>query len=216
MSNDGKFISESQDEANATVVPAFDTIDGLNREAPMPDVMIDIETMSTRPDAAIVSIGAVAFDMRKLVMGERFYTNVDLVSAQAAGGHIDAGTVLWWLRQGDNARSAFSRNAKPIGEALDALTEFLISCAPLAAVRPWGNGVDFDMVILTSAYRAAGRETPWKYWNQRDARTLFSMYPSVEKDPMTTTVHNALDDAEAAVRHVFKIRKSIAARKAAA
>lgn len=199
----GKFISDSQDDAEPIVVPA----------TAMPDVMIDLETMSTRPDAAIVSIGAVAFDMRKLVVGERFYRNVDLRTSAAAGGHIDPDTVLWWMRQSDAARSALQRNLSPLADALDALTAFLASCAPLAAIRPWGNGVDFDMVILASAYRAAGLETPWKYWNQRDARTLFSMYPSVEKEAMTTTTHNALDDAEHAVRHIFKIRMAIASRR---
>lgn len=179
----------------------------------MCDVMIDIETLSTRPDAAIVSIGAVAFDMRKLVVGDRFYRNVDLRSSAAAGGHIDPDTVLWWMRQSDTARSALQRNRSTLPDALDALTDFLASCAPLAAIRPWGNGVDFDMVILASAYRATGRETPWKYWNQRDARTLFAMYPSVEKEAMRATAHNALDDAEAQVRHIFKIRESIAARR---
>lgn len=182
--------------------------------AGMPDVMIDIETCSTRPDAAVLSIGAVAFDMRNCVMGPKFYVNVDLESAQRAGGHIDAGTVLWWFKQSEAARSAVLRNARPIGEALDALTAFLTTCSALDAIRPWGNGVDFDMVILRSAYRTTGRETPWKFWNQRDFRTLRAMYPSIEADPMAGTVHNALDDAEHAVNHIFKIRGTIRARKA--
>lgn len=199
----GKFLSDSQDDAAPIVVPV----------AAMPDVMIDLETMSTRPDAAIVSIGAVAFDMRKCVVGERFYRNVDLRSSAAAGGRIDPDTVLWWVRQSDAARSVLQRNLSTLPDALDALTAFLASCAPLAAIRPWGNGVDFDMGILASAYRATGREIPWKYWNQRDARTLFAMYPSVERDPIAKVAHNALDDAEAQAMHVLKIRESIVARR---
>ncbi len=41
------------------------------------DVMIDIETMGLGPDAAIVAIGAVFFDLEKGTLVERFYRAID-------------------------------------------------------------------------------------------------------------------------------------------
>src|SRR5690348_4173144 len=56
------------------------------------DVMVDIETLSTRYDAAILSIGAVAFDRKTGILGPQFLICIDPRSTQDAGLHIDAGT----------------------------------------------------------------------------------------------------------------------------
>ena len=47
----------------------------------MLDVMLDLETMGTQPDAAIVAIGAVEFDLEAAQLGRRFYQPVTLDSA---------------------------------------------------------------------------------------------------------------------------------------
>jgi exodeoxyribonuclease VIII len=56
----------------------------------MQDIMLDLETMATTRDAAIVAIGAVEFDAASGLIGDRFYVPVDLVSSVSAGGRIDA------------------------------------------------------------------------------------------------------------------------------
>ena len=67
------------------------------------NVMFDLETMGSGPDAAIVAIGAVEFDTVTALLGRRFYRVVNLASAVAAGGVIAPSTVLWWMRQGDRS-----------------------------------------------------------------------------------------------------------------
>lgn len=74
----------------------------------MKNIMADIETMSTKPDAAIIAIGAVAFDLPGKEILDRFYTTVDLASSMAHGGVVDASTILWWMRQSSKGKPSFS------------------------------------------------------------------------------------------------------------
>lgn len=55
------------------------------------NIMVDLETLGTKPNSAILSIGAVAFDDQGL--HDEFYCNVDLISSIACGYEIDADTV---------------------------------------------------------------------------------------------------------------------------
>jgi hypothetical protein len=179
----------------------------------MLDVAIDLETMSTRSDAAICAIGAVAFSLTKLELGDRFYTTIDLRSCEAAGLRIDADTVTWWMKQGDAARNTLTRNTEPLTAALGGFTAFLMGCGPTSEIKVWGNGPSFDNAILANAYRAAGIPMPWKYWNDRCCRTLAGMFPTIEKQRREGTHHNALDDAIYQAQHLLHVRRTVAARK---
>ncbi len=168
----------------------------------MKDVMLDLETMGKGPNAAIIAIGAVEFDIKNQQIGGRFYTVVDLASSVAAGGVMDVSTVLWWMKQSEEARSAFAREGAHIAEVLHSFTSWMEQCASRSDVRVWGNGAAFDNVILASAYRSNGTPAPWEFWNDRCYRTLKAHYPSV-KMPRTGTHHNAVDDAESQALHLI-------------
>lgn len=64
----------------------------------------------------------------------------------------------------------------------------------------WGNGVDFDNVILRNAYDAVSIEPFWKHWNNRCVRTIVELGRNAGIDPKKTLQfegdqHNALADA---------------------
>ncbi|MFA5048718.1 MAG: 3'-5' exonuclease [Patescibacteria group bacterium] len=155
----------------------------------MKDIMLDLETMSTGSYAAIISIGAVYFDGDKL--GQRFYETVSLESVMAAKFSIDASTILWWMRQSDEARKEFGKSNKSIMIVLDEFSSF---CKKRDNVRIWGNGSDFDNVILGNAYRVFKMDIPWKYTNNRCFRTVKNIHP-LKIYPDTHNAHNALSDA---------------------
>ena len=56
-------------------------------------IMLDLETMGTRPDAPIIAIGAVAFD--KEGVHESFYEVLDLAWAVRDGAVMSPETVIW-------------------------------------------------------------------------------------------------------------------------
>lgn len=68
-------------------------------------LMIDLETMGTRPTAAIVSIGAVFFDTESELLGDEFYERIELNSViQHEETTLEADTIKWWLTQSSEAR----------------------------------------------------------------------------------------------------------------
>lgn len=69
-------------------------------------LMIDLETMGTKPNAPVVAIGAVFFDPLSGELGPEYYTAVNLASAMEQGAVPDGDTIIWWLKQSPEARSA--------------------------------------------------------------------------------------------------------------
>lgn len=179
----------------------------------MLDVMLDLESMGLDPDSAIIAIGAVEFDMTTLEMGATFYQNIHLADSVKQGRKMDAGTVLWWMGQSDEARRALMYSAEPLLHVLDKFEGWLECAGSPDQVRLWGNGPSFDNAMLASTFRSVGRKAPWRYWNDRCFRTISGMYPSVERDERTGVHHNALDDAKDQVQHIFKIRKYLSGRR---
>lgn len=156
-------------------------------------VMIDLETMGTIPQSAIVSIGAVVFDPRTNSVGKsskfRFYTELDY---EEQNRMICPDTQAWWLKQTAKARSAL--------HGLDDLEEELVNLAEWLPkdAKVWGNGSIFDIAMLEDAYRQYGIDIPWKFWNVRDCRTIKDLYESSRGGWDKTAggdAHNALHDA---------------------
>ena len=178
------------------------------------DMMVDIETLGTDANAAILSIGACRFDRHSYVIDpEMFYRNVDLQSCLDVGLTTDGSTFYWWLNNSAAARQALcSPFPIKLGEALIDLNTFY-----QGADCVWSHGASFDVVILEEAYRRAfipsGRP-PWHYRKARDTRTLFDpdVTPGYYEQVDGGVPHNALDDAiEQAkwVQRAFRLLKEV-------
>lgn len=168
----------------------------------MNNIMLDLETMGNNSNSPLIAIGAVYFDQNGL--GGEFYTQVQLESHVKLGAEIDSSTVLWWLKQSDQARSAFKGNesADPLWVALGKFSQFVGTNG--SKVKVWGNGAAFDNVILGNAYRLSNLEQPWKFWNDMCYRTIKNIYSDVEMQRVGTH-HNALDDAKSQAVHLIQI-----------
>ena len=170
------------------------------------DIMVDLETLSTAPDAAIVAIGAVTFNdggiPPKDFVRQTFSVAVDLRSAQRHGGRFDAATILWWFKQSDAARMALLKDAVGLTEALSAFT--IWTKRQSETPRIWGNGASFDNVVLRQTYERAFMGAPWAFRDDRCYRTLKALRPDIPFEPHGTH-HNALDDAFAQATHAERI-----------
>lgn len=180
----------------------------------MLDVMLDLETMGTQPDAAIVAIGAVEFDAVAGITGRELYLPVPLASSVAAGGTIDADTVLWWLQQADEARrELWSAEGRALPKALADLAAWLVMRPDAHTVRVWGNGAAFDNVVLRGAYQRLGLPPPWEWRNDRCYRTLRKMLPQVQRTGSSGTAHHALHDARGQAFHAVWLLRALPARE---
>jgi len=167
-------------------------------------VMLDLETMSTKPNAAIVAIGAVEFNMEVRSIGKKFYTRVSLASNIEASRDIAANTILWWMKQSDEARAEItSVDNRSLLDALLAFNNEILNWLPPNYFL-WGNGANFDPVILGSAYEKFGFAIPWNFRNIRCYRTAIAILPQQEYIK-PTVAHNALEDARAQAIHLVKI-----------
>ena len=59
---------------------------------------------------------------------------------------------------------------------------------------------------LENAYSKVGNQIPWKFWNERDVRTLVSFAPNVKSEFVFKGVaHNAIDDCKFQIGYCCKI-----------
>lgn len=180
----------------------------------MTHIMVDLETLSTRTNAAIIAIGAVKFDVERRVY-DKFYRAVALpcdlrledllldVDDDWDGFHVSADTVLWWTKQDKAARAVFTDPAAvPVQEALLMFANWATRNAAAKTIKLWGNGAAFDNAILSTAYDLCRMIQPWMFYNDRCYRTIKAQHPDV---PLARigTYHNAVNDAESQAAHLL-------------
>jgi 3'-5' exoribonuclease-like protein len=172
----------------------------------MSHIMLDLETLGTTPGSIIVSIGAVSMDFVDGRIVDTFYRNIDAVNAQSHGLTIDAATVSWWLQQSEHARTRLADAPVRLPTALlDFSTWLGGACETL-----WGDGSDFDNVLLKAAYNACNLPLPWTYRASRDYRTIKNLFPDPAlRPPDNAHGHDALADATWQGQHLINILRAI-------
>ena len=159
-------------------------------------VMLDIETLGQGNFSALLSIGACKFYPGTDGVVDRFQVFVDPESCQKIGMRIDGPTVMWWLApERAAAREKLMQSGIERLSIHDALSGFAQWYGPDS--RPtWGNGAGFDNVIVGNAFKLAGLDCPWKFWDDRCFRTVKSLDARRELEPtLIGDAHVAVDDA---------------------
>ncbi|EET8276298.1 exonuclease [Escherichia coli] len=170
-------------------------------------LMIDLETMGKNPDAPINALAGKFFDPATGEMGPEFSKTIDL---ETAGGVIDRDTIKWWLKQSREAQSAILTDEIPLDDALLQLREFIDENSGEFFVQVWGNGANFDNVILRRSYERQRIPCPWRYTNDRDVRTMVALGLVMDFDARSVITfegerHNALHDARYQAKYVSAI-----------
>ena len=163
------------------------------------DVMLDLETLGTRPGDAVLSIGAVLFNKETGDLGPGFRANLDIEQVLAAGFNATGGTLKFWFNQPKEAQRGMLDNPLNMNSVLMGFAEFLTRGE--GGVNPdmkvWGNGAAFDNVLLREMYQRLELTEPWKFWNDRCFRTVkgeCSRSKALEPE-FEGVKHNAYDDA---------------------
>lgn len=157
----------------------------------MKDIMIDLETLGTRHDAMVISIGACYFDRRTGEIGRAFSANIN-PKENGDRFTMDYDTVKWWTEQSESARKLVFETPTYLEIALFELMKFI---GDGNEVTLWSHAT-FDMPILSHAFEVANLKNPVPYRNMRDLRTLMDLADHHSKTAREGTHHHALDDAK--------------------
>lgn len=176
----------------------------------MKHFMIDIETLSTTVNAAVLSIGAVEFDPYTGDVLRTFYRNLDLNQDTRK---VNMATVTWWMQQiASNpklAQTFADGDRVPVEQALHELDNFLTNRTfnwrgeDFEKIQVWACDPDFDLAILASLYADYDIRVPWMFYEPRSVRTVRVIAEmlgvTIEKQSAT---HDALDDCIRQAREV--------------
>lgn len=175
--------------------------------------MVDIETLGRRPGAVVLAIGAVRFEPGAPLEGPHFLVKIDIQDAERLGLKVDCGTLMWWLERLEMLREMASIEGLAVRNALASFEAWLPAGDDWEI---WANSPSFDCRLLEAAFDAAGCELPWRYWQERDYRTLKAIAGGLEPAPerLATKMHSALDDAVHQAWHARAMLAAMAARAA--
>lgn len=159
--------------------------------------VLDEETLSVEPNAALISIGAVIRDFNTGEQVDTFYANILPQSSIDAGLDVSESTLKWWASQGEEAKKVLEIDQRPLKDVLTAFSVWLASHSVQYVI---GNGPRADNQWLDSAYKALGMECPFKFWGDLDMRTLTFIGTHILNlkhwhSTFEGTKHNALHDA---------------------
>lgn len=181
------------------------------------DYVVDLETLGLGSNAPVVAIGLCSFNRETGEVGaEKFYCTIEFADAMHHGTVAEGGTIEWWMKQDPKALSALTSE--------EYRTTSQHACAQMLAflcddegefnhVSMWGNGAAFDCEKLRNLFTRMGLVAPWRFWNERDVRTMLDLYPAAKAPiPEDMILHHALQDAELAATSVaaaFKIHNAL-------
>ena len=167
--------------------------------------MVDLETLGTKPNAHILSIGACDINNPDIT----YYSTIEGNSQNRV---TEFSTIRWWCNQSSEAIKA-ATNRKHMRPLPQMLMEFITWWHAHGFTHPYSHGSVFDIIILENAMRQYNYEIPWKFWQIRDTRTLYdTAYRITGKTlkPIREGIHHdALADAQFQAQWIRDIRAVI-------
>lgn len=152
------------------------------------NITFDLETCALCPTAAVMSIGAVAWNAdaaydpftEGFSDDYCFYQHVDLRSSFVDGFTFDKKTSDWWMTQSDDAKKSLLEYDEMPLRSIDSVIENFFSFitrvqveTSAKEVKLWSQGSDFDIAILRNICGKYNIDIPVSYKNFRDHRTFF-------------------------------------------
>lgn len=169
-------------------------------------VMVDLETLCTRKNAAVIDIALIAIHLRG-GQAESLELEIQVSPASYEGDFtfsVSPATMDFHQRQ----NSGLLEKCRMVGmdwrEAAARINQYLSSLSSAYEVHLWARGKDFDGPILENLlFRAGFNDVPWKFSNMHCLRDLCQLFPEVKQASYGN--HTALADARAQVTQLLDI-----------
>jgi hypothetical protein len=152
-------------------------------------ILIDTETLDTKPSSLVNEIAVIAFDRTSLQVVDWIVLHPDFFEQLALGRTFSADTIAFHRR---NKTLPTLGLGTPLHLCLAYLTVFFAEHKP---ARVWIQGTCFDRPIIESMCDHFNMPLPWHFTKSADARTEWeTAFPGV-KHPKRP--HKALEDCQA-------------------
>ena len=172
-------------------------------------IMLDIETMSIKPNAMVLSIAAIAFDPFEITTDFSKNPQLDLLLSleEQSSRDVQEVTAWWWQQRDQSVRDKIfgDDNRVLVVDALQQLSKFVWMKNTI-----WCQGPTLDITVLTDLYESNNLSVPWKYHVVRDSRTLLDL---VEIEPEPDATHDAIEDVVRQSKLVQKALKKLGVTK---
>lgn len=137
-------------------------------------VMVDLETLSTEHDAAIVEITLTRFTPKTGEVHESLKVNFDIDELLRSGFDVSKSTLIdFWLSQPEKVRNRVLTEGQrlPLEHGWALVYKFLKN---IKNVKIWGKGPSFDVSKMAYTMKQVlyDQPLPWSYWNERCVRTI--------------------------------------------
>jgi len=174
-------------------------------------VMIDIETLSIQPNATILELVAVPFNINTIQVENAFVGLPNVDSQINRGSAIDFSTVKFWIQNcmqsKDLAETVIQGSRYADNTAFLTNFENWFKKAGLTGAYVWSKG-RLDMTSLDYMFKSHGfRELPWYFWNECDVRSYTHVLPSEYEQTKPVNPHDPMADCVAQIFNVQKVMK---------
>jgi inhibitor of KinA sporulation pathway (predicted exonuclease) len=182
------------------------------------DIMLDLETLGLGDNVVIIQISAVVFNIKSGDILEVFDEYINPQDSVKRGFKIESSTVEWWFSQSEEVfQNVFVKSLNSKNTIDKVLLNFNTWISKIKEeqkvnnkynINMWGNGILADNKWLRQAYKLCNIEPCWKFYEDKDVRTLLELGRrlfSYEMLKFEGTKHNALDDCKHQIKYCCEI-----------
>lgn len=165
-------------------------------------MMIDIETLSLRPEAYVTQVG---YCVANLDTGAYLIEPLNVwVSDCQDGRDKDFGTISWWMNQDRKVSAGVFNDAAPKLDPAAVFDMVAEDVEKYEVAEVWASPAMFDLPILTSLW---GGRKPWKYNQERCLMTLYKVLdPECRLQPPPNDMHHdAAADAHWQMKYLMAL-----------
>ena len=155
-------------------------------------IVIDIETLGRRNDAAITQVGIVLADENFNIL-DSYLIQVTPDVWNTCNRTFTGETLLWWMQQKNTPVSKMPTHIVYNYTQLVNKLYQIFNRFNTEDTIVWTKG-SMDLFCIKDICEYLNIETPWKFWQPRDIRTAKEIIKDW-KVCENNNAHNALDDA---------------------
>ena len=155
-------------------------------------IIIDIETLGRRNDAAVTQVGIVIADKNFDVL-DSYLIQITPEAWNTYNRTFTGETLLWWIQQINTPVSEFPTHIANSYKDLVEKLDYIFRKYNIEDSIVWTKG-SMDLFCIKDLYECFNIDTPWKFWQPRDIRTakeIIKNWKTIENN----NSHNALNDA---------------------